>query len=220
MDGVIPGRLSAGTPVGASRVDQPGVRRDVDSGCCCFQIVEEGEHGSKGGPSGTPGLHINKALPFSHRSAVSSRSRCFASSSVIQARAPTALLQLQALSTESHHADVKSWLESFTVHDIPKDGYEVSYSRSSGPGGQSYYIRSPPALLLSSQVSRSAPQNADHALAALHKTIVSAGSSILIGKTSDAQKQRVQGLMRAEEGRRRSEKSKRSGKKASRRGDD
>jgi hypothetical protein len=41
-----------------------------------------------------------------------------------------------SLSTDSHHAAAKQWLEGFAIEDIPKNALEVTFARSSGPGGQ------------------------------------------------------------------------------------
>lgn len=49
---------------------------------------------------------------------------------------PKQLLDLPSLSDETHHALARTWLDGFTLDDIPKNSYEVTYSRSSGPGGQ------------------------------------------------------------------------------------
>jgi hypothetical protein len=56
-------------------------------------------------------------------------------------------------------------------------------------------------------------------MALLHRTIQDAGRSVLVGETSDEQRNKVRGMMRAEEGRRRKEKDMRGRKKADRRGD-
>jgi peptidyl-tRNA hydrolase ICT1 len=51
----------------------------------------------------------------------------------------------------------------------------------------------------------------------LHQTIVSAARSVIRGTTSSEQKQKVQGLIRREEGRRRMDKDRLKSKKAARR---
>lgn len=50
--------------------------------------------------------------------------------------APPKLLNLATLTDDEHHALAKDWLDSFTAQDVPKTACEVSYARSSGPGGQ------------------------------------------------------------------------------------
>ena len=82
---------------------------------------------------------------------------------------------------------------------------------------QPHYLAGANALQLSSQNTRSAADNLAHAMRNLHGCIVKAALSTIVGETSDAQKARVRGLVRAEEGRRRDMKEKRSSKKASRR---
>jgi hypothetical protein len=56
-------------------------------------------------------------------------------------------------------------------------------------------------------------------MALLHRTIQDAGRSVLVGETSDEQRDKVRGMRRAEEGRRRREKERRGRKKADRRGE-
>ena len=84
---------------------------------------------------------------------------------------------------------------------------------------QPHYLPSPPALLVSSQTSRSAPQNAQIALTLLHKTLLEAAKRPIQGETSAVQKERVKGLAAAEKARTRLVKERKSANKASRRGD-
>lgn len=37
---------------------------------------------------------------------------------------------------EDEHKDARTWLARFNVNTIPKNTFEVSFSRASGPGGQ------------------------------------------------------------------------------------
>ncbi len=50
--------------------------------------------------------------------------------------APPELLALKELVEDEHHILARDWLDSFVPEDVPKTSYEVSYARSSGPGGQ------------------------------------------------------------------------------------
>jgi peptidyl-tRNA hydrolase ICT1 len=84
---------------------------------------------------------------------------------------------------------------------------------------QPHYLPNPPSLLLTNQTSRSAPSNAQNALTALHRLIVDAGKSVVVGETSVVQKGRVKALSAAEAKRRRMDKEKRSSKKSDRRSD-
>lgn len=60
---------------------------------------------------------------------LSTTSSCLAS--------PTkALLGLGTLETPEQHKLAKEWVDNFRRDDIPKDAWEATYSRSSGPGGQ------------------------------------------------------------------------------------
>lgn len=82
---------------------------------------------------------------------------------------------------------------------------------------QPHYLPAPPALLVSSQTSRSAGTNLSSALAILHRTIRDAASSVIVGETTGEQRERVRGLVKAEKARVRAGKERRSDKKASRR---
>ncbi|BEI81624.1 hypothetical protein CcaverHIS002_0207840 [Cutaneotrichosporon cavernicola] len=158
------------------------------------------------------------------------------------------LLALKELVNDGDHALARDWLDDFVPEDVPKTSYEVSYARSSGPGGQhvnktnskavvrfdvfrargtwlppflvpalqqSPYYHAP-SLLLSSQTSRSAPQNLAICIENLHATIVNAGRGLVRGQTSDAQRERVKELQKAEVRKRRVMKEKHKAKKASR----
>ena len=38
--------------------------------------------------------------------------------------------------SEQNHAAARKWLSKFSIHTIPRNLCEVTFSRSSGPGGQ------------------------------------------------------------------------------------
>lgn len=46
------------------------------------------------------------------------------------------LLALKDLVDDEDHALARDWLDAFALEDVPKSSYQVSYARSSGPGGQ------------------------------------------------------------------------------------
>jgi peptidyl-tRNA hydrolase ICT1 len=50
----------------------------------------------------------------------------------------------------------------------------------------------------------------------MHQIIIAAGRSVIVGETSQGQKERVRGLERAEKARKRGEKDRRSAKKSAR----
>ena len=62
--------------------------------------------------------------------------RFFGHSARSLAAAPAALLKLPSLETEEHHRLAREWTSDFVVDDIPKQAYDITYARSSGPGGQ------------------------------------------------------------------------------------
>jgi hypothetical protein len=49
---------------------------------------------------------------------------------------PSSYLRCPRLQTPDEHRTARNWVDSFAVSDIPKEALTVSYSRSSGPGGQ------------------------------------------------------------------------------------
>ncbi|WVF71837.1 hypothetical protein IAT40_006646 [Kwoniella sp. CBS 6097] len=68
--------------------------------------------------------------------ATSSARRSFPTTTAVQDKASDHLLSIPKLDKEADHVQAREWVNGFRVDDIPKDGYEVSRSRSSGPGGQ------------------------------------------------------------------------------------
>ncbi|RXK36521.1 hypothetical protein M231_06243 [Tremella mesenterica] len=79
-----------------------------------------------------------------------------------------------------------------------------------------HYLKSNPSLLISSQETRDRRENLRRALDILHQTLSQAGREVVMGQTSDKQKERVRGLIKAEKARRRVDKTKRSETKADR----
>ncbi|KIR50771.1 peptidyl-tRNA hydrolase ICT1 [Cryptococcus gattii Ru294] len=97
---------------------------------------------------------------------------------------------------------VGRWLPKFVMSALTKS---------------THYHHSPPSLLITSQKTRSAPQNQANALTLLHQTIVNSANSLIINPTSPEQKERVKELEKKEKERRLEMKKRRSMKKASRR---
>jgi hypothetical protein len=62
--------------------------------------------------------------------------RTFSVAAARLANAPKTLLQLPDLVKPDDHQLAENWINGFQQDDIPKDAWETSYSRSSGPGGQ------------------------------------------------------------------------------------
>ncbi|WOO80929.1 uncharacterized protein LOC62_03G004458 [Vanrija pseudolonga] len=177
--------------------------------------------------------------------------RLLSTSSVVAGRAPARLLALSQLAQQADHNLTRDWIDGFTLDDLPKDGYAVTYARSSGPGGQhvnktnskavvrcdvnaasgvwlppfvAAALRKtphyhPPSLLISSQNSRKAPDNLARALEILHASIVDTTRGMIVGETSEEQKERVQGHVEADQRRRRMAKEKMKNKKANRKAD-
>ncbi|KAJ6553552.1 RF-1 domain-containing protein [Mycena vulgaris] len=81
-----------------------------------------------------------------------------------------------------------------------------------------HYVSSSQSIQITSTVHRSQSQNVDECLSKFHAVLVEAASSELKNEPSEAQRRRVEGLMKAASARRRSEKAHRSKVKAGRKG--
>ncbi|TXT13596.1 hypothetical protein VHUM_00963 [Vanrija humicola] len=177
--------------------------------------------------------------------------RLFSASAVTPGPAPSRLLALSQLAQQADHNLTRDWIDGFALQDLPKDGYAVTYARSSGPGGQhvnktnskavvrcdvnaasgvwlppfvaAALRKTPhyraPSLLISSQNSRKAPDNLAKALEILHASIVETTRGMIVGETSEGQKERVKELVEVDQRRRRMAKEKMKSKKANRKAD-
>ncbi|KAF8824734.1 hypothetical protein HHX47_DHR7000241 [Lentinula edodes] len=85
-------------------------------------------------------------------------------------------------------AEARKWATQFKTENIPKTLVELSFSRSSGPGGQ------------------------------LHALVLSAASASIKNETSEETKKRVEGHQKAQKERNRKEKAQRSAVKQHRSG--
>ncbi|KAJ7173938.1 RF-1 domain-containing protein [Mycena crocata] len=157
--------------------------------------------------------------------------------------------QISALETLEENASARAWIAQFRAAQIPKESIHLSFSRSSGPGGQnvnkvntkatlrcalaekwiplwaqaelkrsSHYVSSSQSIQITSTVHRSQSQNIDECLSKLHALLLAASSSALKTEPSEAQKKRVEGLVKAATARRRTDKAYRSKVKAGRKG--
>ncbi|KAJ7036818.1 RF-1 domain-containing protein [Mycena alexandri] len=155
--------------------------------------------------------------------------------------------RLSTLESVQETASAREWISQFRALDIPKAAVQLSFSRSSGPGGQNvnkvntkatlrcpidedwiplwakpelkrspYYVSSSQAIQIVSTVHRSQSQNIDECLSKLHALLIEASSSAIKNEPSEAQKKRVEDLMRAASAKRRAEKSHRSSIKTGR----
>jgi peptidyl-tRNA hydrolase ICT1 len=82
---------------------------------------------------------------------------------------------------------------------------------------QPYYTSSPPSLLITSSLTRSAAHNRLDALERLHALVLTTAREMIIKPTSDDQRERVRAMMRREEAARKAEKARRGKRKTSRR---
>ncbi|KAJ7470812.1 RF-1 domain-containing protein [Mycena latifolia] len=157
--------------------------------------------------------------------------------------------RLAALESAEETALARAWVAKFRAVEIPKASVELSFSRSSGPGGQNvnkvntkatlrcridevwiplwakaelkrspHYVSSSQSIQITSTVHRSQSQNIDECLSKFHAVLVEASSSGIKNEPTDAQRKRVEGLVKAATARRRSEKAHRSKVKARRKG--
>ncbi|KAF3931710.1 hypothetical protein ABW19_dt0205126 [Dactylella cylindrospora] len=96
---------------------------------------------------------------------------------------------------EKELSQARAWLKTFTQHKIPRNLFELSFSRSAGPGGQNvnkYLGGGGSELVISSDSTRSQAKNIEHCYQKLYDAIIQ--SVQIPGETSAEQKQRVQNL--------------------------
>lgn len=70
------------------------------------------------------------------RSIVAPRQRSITTTGARLGKVPKELQSVRSLDSEDDHRHARAWLSGFRLSDVPKDALEVSYARSSGPGGQ------------------------------------------------------------------------------------
>ena len=58
------------------------------------------------------------------------------SQSSASVRRLTAARDVKDATSEEEHQEARNWLSGFSIKSIPRNACEVTYSRSSGPGGQ------------------------------------------------------------------------------------
>ncbi|KAJ6577576.1 RF-1 domain-containing protein [Mycena capillaripes] len=157
--------------------------------------------------------------------------------------------QLTTLESPQDTALARAWIGQFRTSDIPKSSVQLSFSRSSGPGGQNvnkvntkatlrctidenwiplwakpalklspHYVSSSGSIQITSTVHRSQSQNIEECLSKFHTLLVEASSSAIKNEPSEAQRKRVDDLIKASQVRRRAEKSYRASIKAGRKG--
>ncbi|GME22000.1 peptidyl-tRNA hydrolase domain protein [Neofusicoccum parvum] len=135
---------------------------------------------------------------------------------------------------EEDLAAARRWLQTLDPETIPKSICDVSFSRSSGPGGQNVNkvsskatLRVPldallpllPALLhQESDDSRKQTDNVHACFRKLHQLILDAGKTAVPGETSEEQKERVRKLEKAGNEARLKMKKVHSSKKSARKG--
>ncbi|KAI4634954.1 hypothetical protein J4E83_002276 [Alternaria metachromatica] len=110
----------------------------------------------------------------------------------------------------------RAWLAELHAETIPfKSIGELSFSRSSGPGGQN--VNKSNAIIVQADDSRKQSDNAQSCYRRIYEAIARAGQDAVPAETSAAQVQRVKQLQKADNERRLKSKKQQSAKKTSRR---
>ncbi|KAJ5960572.1 uncharacterized protein N7479_007722 [Penicillium vulpinum] len=152
----------------------------------------------------------------------------------------------------------RDWLKTFNSKTIPRNICEVSFSRSSGPGGQNvnksvapldrvnskatlkvpldallplvprlmhhplrtsrYAAERTQCLVIQSDEERKQSNNVESCFDKLHQLLKSSANEVIPGETSQAQRDRVRKLQKAQNETRIKDKKQHSDKKSSRRG--
>ena len=56
--------------------------------------------------------------------------------------------QLPSLETPADNQQARAWIDRFKAESVPKDHVELTFSRSSGPGGQVAFVLAPKVVAL------------------------------------------------------------------------
>nr|POE93209.1 hypothetical protein CFP56_19221 [Quercus suber] len=125
----------------------------------------------------------------------------------------------------------REWLVNLNSDTIPRSICDVTFSRSSGPGGQNvnkilhqpilgsrYHAPKSAHIVVQADDSRKQNENVTACFRKLHEVIILAGREVISNETSPEQTKRVELLQRAEAAGRRKIKELQSSKKAARRG--
>ncbi|KAK1824980.1 hypothetical protein LTR12_000521 [Friedmanniomyces endolithicus] len=149
---------------------------------------------------------------------------------------PSALDSLRAIRFERSYAAARHgapadeadlsaariWLSNLNPNTIPRTICQISFSRSSGPGGQNvnnrYHAARSNDLVIQADESRKQADNVEACFRKLSEVVAEAGREAVPGETSAAQGKRVEGLQKAEAAGRRRMKEMQSKKKSARRG--
>ncbi|KAJ5513973.1 hypothetical protein N7463_003525 [Penicillium fimorum] len=145
----------------------------------------------------------------------------------------------------------RDWLKTFNSKTIPRNICEISFSRSSGPGGQNvnkvnskatlkvpldallplvprlihhplrasrYAAERTQCLVIQSDEERKQSNNVENCFDKLYQLLQGSAKEVIPGETSQAQRNRVQKLQKAQNEGRIKDKKQHSDKKSSRRG--
>ncbi|CAN9113081.1 unnamed protein product [Alternaria alternata] len=111
----------------------------------------------------------------------------------------------------------RNWLASLDAETIPLQSIgELSFSRSSGPGGQN--VNKSNTIIVQADDSRKQSDNAQSCYKRLYEAIAQAGQDAVPAETPAAQVQRVKHLQKSDNERRLKSKKQQSARKTSRRG--
>ncbi|KAK5717442.1 hypothetical protein LTR17_016129 [Elasticomyces elasticus] len=124
-------------------------------------------------------------------------------------------------SDEAELDSARKWLAKLDPETIPRSICDVTFSRSSGPGGQNvnnrYHAAKGHDIVIQADESRKQTDNVNACFKKLNELIVDAGREAVPGETSPEQTKRVEMLQKAEAAGRRKMKEFQSKKKSARR---